>query len=109
MRESDWSVRYDETNVRGFYRLEKTTRDGESEASLFAVNLDPQEGDLRRVDAEVLRRAWEGANVQLVQGATLASLTAEGAKGELWMVVLAALVAILFLEQSLAWLFGRRR
>jgi hypothetical protein len=104
-----WVVKYDETDQRGFYRLQLTRTDGGSEPVLFAANLSPDEGNLQRMDAAVLTRAWDGVPVQLVRDAELASLTAEGAKGELWFRILLALMAVLFVEQTLAWWFGRSR
>jgi hypothetical protein len=104
-----WVVKYDETDQRGFYGLQLTRTDGGSEPVLFAANLSPDEGNLQRMDAAVLTRAWDGVPVQLVRDAELASLTAEGAKGELWFRILLALMAVLFVEQTLAWWFGRSR
>jgi hypothetical protein len=47
--------------------------------------------------------------VRIIQPNQLASLGLEGAKGELWLWVLVALVAVLFAEQILGWYFGTKR
>ncbi len=104
-----WVVKYDETDQRGFYRLQLARTDGGAAPVLFAANLSPDEGNLQRMDADVLTRAWDGVPVQLVRDAELASLTAEGAKGELWFRILLGLLAVLFVEQTLAWWLGRSR
>jgi hypothetical protein len=102
-------VEYTDTDRRGFYELDTARTDGRSEKLLFAANIDPTEGDLRRVDQAVLKRDLGDAAVQLAAIGSLSSLTAEGAKGELWMYILAALIGVLCLEQFLAWTFGLRR
>jgi hypothetical protein len=104
-----WVVKYDETDRKGFYRLDLTRTDGGADPTLFAANLDPDEGNLQRVESDLLTRAWEGTAIQLVRGGELASLTAEGTKGELWFRVLIVLMGVLFTEQALAWWFGRSR
>jgi hypothetical protein len=104
-----WVVKYDETDRKGFYRLDLTRTDGGADPTLFAANLDPDEGNLQRVESDLLTRAWEGTAIQFVRGGELASLTAEGTKGELWFRVLIVLMGVLFTEQALAWWFGRSR
>ena len=107
--ESTWVASYEETNRRGFYKLALTRTDGETENVLFAANIEAGEGELQRVDGESLRRELGDASVELVKGAQLLSLSAEGPKGELWLYVLGALVVILCVEQFLGWWFGLRR
>jgi hypothetical protein len=107
--ESVWQVDYNETQKRGFYEIELTRTDGESEIILFAANIDPTEGDLKRVDERELKSDLEGSSVQFVRGATLLSLSASGAKGEWWIWILFALVSLLLIEQLLGWWFGLKR
>lgn len=107
--ESLWRIDFAETDARGFYELEFERIDGRTERLLFAANIDPAEGDLRRIEPAALERELGDAAVQLAGIGSLSSLTAEGAKGELWMYILAALIGVLCLEQFLAWSFGLRR
>ncbi len=107
-----WGVRYDETDQRGFYKVQLTCADGQTEPTLFAANIVASESNLMRVEPSVLKGAWEGSSVQLVRGgelSALAALTAEGSRGELSLAVLLGLVGVLFVEQWLSWFFGRSR
>ncbi len=107
VRNTDWRVEYPRTNRRGFYDLELTRTDGATQHRLFAVNCDPAEGDLTRVQAGELQQALAGANIVL--GSPDDDLDVSGARREVWQYLLLGLVAVLFLEQSLGWLFGTRR
>ena len=104
-----WLAGYDATARRGFYRMALARTDGTPETVLFAANLDASESDLEHVDRGLLRRALADAPVEVVEGTQGVELVTEGAKGELWRVVLAGLVALLCVEQFLGWLFGLRR
>jgi len=106
--ETIWQVDYEETDRRGFYQLELVRVDGEQERVLFAANLDPSEGDLTRVDTRTMA-AELGGNVKIIDNQALLGLGTDGARGELWLYVLALLVALLALEQVLGWWFGRSR
>jgi hypothetical protein len=104
-----WIVKVDDAVTRGFYRLDMTTPEGLTHTALIAANLHPGEGDLGRMEAKTLSAAWQGAPIELVGPVALAGLTSDAARGELWFVILLILVAVLFAEQGLAWMFGRRR
>ena len=104
-----WSVKLDDAVTRGFYRFDLATPEGQSQPILAAANLHAGESDLSRMDSQSLQAAWQGAPVELVGAVALAGLTADAARGELWFVVLLVLAAVLFTEQALAWMFGRRR
>jgi hypothetical protein len=106
---SQWSLTVPDTAARGFYRLDLSTAEGQTQPLLAAVNLPVTESDLGRMDAASLRSAWQKAPVELVDAAPLVSLTAEAGRGELWFPALMLLIAVLFTEQGLAWWFGRRR
>jgi len=106
---NQWSVRIDDAIARGFYRFELTTPDGATQKVLAAASLHAGESDLNRIDSSTLQSSWQGAPVQLVGPVALAGLTADGARGELWLIVVLILAAVLFAEQGLAWMFGRRR
>ncbi len=95
--------------LKGFYHLDLTTPDNQTHSRLAAANLAAGESDLARIDPTVLSASWEGAPISLVGPVELASLTSDSARGELWQAVLLVLALVLAAEQTLAWLFGRRR
>jgi uncharacterized membrane protein len=106
---NQWSIKVDDATARGFYRFDLTTPDGQTHKILSAANLHPAESDLARIDSKTLQSAWQAAPIELVGAVPLASLTADAGRGELWFVVLVILAVVLFAEQGLAWVFGRRR
>jgi hypothetical protein len=98
-----------DANTRGFYTLTLTRTNGSKQNQLFAANIDPDEGDLKAVDRQAFDGELAADGVRIIQPNQLASLGLEGAKGELWLWVLVALVAVLFAEQILGWYFGTKR
>ncbi|QDT56829.1 hypothetical protein Pan44_48890 [Caulifigura coniformis] len=106
---NQWTVRIDDAITRGFYRFELTTPEGGAEKVLAAASLPGGESELNRIDSSTLQSSWQGAPVELVGPVALAGLTADAARGELWWFVVLILAAVLFAEQGLAWMFGRRR
>jgi hypothetical protein len=100
---------YDEVDRSGFYRLGLKRRDGGEDTVLFGSNIDPREGNLRRVDLEPFRTRVSEAGVDVVRGEEILSRGDEGSRTEFWRRVLVALVLVLCAEQFLAWWFGRRR
>jgi hypothetical protein len=75
----------------------------------LAANIDPAEGDLKRVPDERLRSELAGSRVVLVQAAAGASLASRAARVEIWRYALWLLAGVLAAEQVLGWLFGRWR
>ena len=106
--ETQWQIDYAETQERGFYKLDLPRTDGETEEVLFAANVLPAEGNLIRVDRPALQSQL-AENVKIIDNQTLLGLGTDGAQGELWFYVLLLLAFVLVLEQSLGWLFGRKR
>ena len=106
---NQWSIKVDDPTARGFYRFDLSTPDSQTHKILTAANLHPAESDLARIDSKTLQSGWQGAPIDLVSVVPLAGLTADAGRGELWFVVLLILAAVLFAEQGLAWIFGRRR
>jgi len=102
-------LQYDDTLRAGLYNLELTRRDGQTESLLFAANIDPTEGELKRVDESELRRLLGDARVQLARGKVSLSIGATGSRAEVWEALLIGLAVVLCTEQCLAWAFGRRR
>jgi hypothetical protein len=130
-----WQLTHQDTRTSGFYTMTLTPKSSDGSAStdggdsegkepatvprrsdatvtedvLFAVNTDPAESVLQRIDARELRRQLGDAPVQIVKGAQWIELGATDAKWEAWPLVLALLFIVLFSEQISAWLLGKRR
>ena len=80
-----------------------------SDVLLFAANVEPTEGDLKRADRRALERELAGANVQFVSAVEAQSLASAGSQSEIWWYLLWGVVAVLSGEQVLGWFFGQRR
>jgi hypothetical protein len=104
-----WQVEYPAAAWQGFYELKLARRDGGSDAVLFAANVDPAEGDLKRSNRQALFRELAGTNVKLVEGSEAQSLADAGQQTEVWWYLLWVVVAVLSGEQVLGWFFGRSR
>jgi hypothetical protein len=104
-----WQIAYPAAAAQGFYELKLTRKDGQAETQLFAANVDPSEGDLKRVNRQALERRVTGTNVQIVSAAAAQSLATAGQETEIWWYLLWAVVAVLSGEQFLGWFFGRGR
>lgn len=104
-----WTLRYGETDLQGFYDLKLARREGEADSVLFAANVDPREGNLRRVERTAFERQLAGSNVQLIDAAASGSLADAGSQTEIWWYLLWGVVAVLGGEQLLGWFFGRAR
>jgi hypothetical protein len=104
-----WRVEYPEVPERGFYELTLTRREGTSQQVLFAVNVDPGEGDLKRADTAVVQRELAGSNVKLLSAADDQPLLDAPARTELARYMLWLVAGVLAAEQVLGWLFGRWR
>jgi hypothetical protein len=107
---TNWRIEFEGTDRRGFYDLQLTTTGGEPAAPiLFAANVDPSEGDLSRVDVDLLRKEFRGLPVSILENRQSASESVHGTRIEVWMWLLFGLVGVLFTEQFLGWWFGRKR
>jgi hypothetical protein len=105
------------TAYPGFYRVTArgVTATGASAVTVekvfdFAAGLDPREGDLRRVPAPELKRAYGGINLHFTANVEkVLPRAAAGSGSELSRTLLGCVVFVLFLELALAWRFGNRR
>ena len=105
--ETIWQLEYPQTDRQGFYDLKLARRDGGGEDHLlFAVNVDPTEGDLKRVDRQVMERDLAETNVKILAADEAQSLADVGSQTEVWWYLLWAVVAVLCGEQVLGWFFG---
>ena len=103
-----WQVEH-QAAAQGFYELTLTRRDGGNDTLLFAANVDPAEGDLKRVDRPALERSLAGSNVRIVSASQSLALADSGQQTEVWRYLLWLVVAVLAGEQVLGWFFGRAR
>jgi len=108
-RSTVWEIDFDETSKRGFYELRLQRNQGGEETRLFAANVDPSEGDLRRVDRRTQQEQLSHPKLSLVGAGEAAMETVSGQRSEWWRWILLLLIGMLFAEQGLAWAFGRRR
>lgn len=105
-----WRLREDNPQVRGVYAWTLTRLDGRTERRGEAVNLAPQESDLRRADVDAVRTDFGDANVEVVHGDEWFAAKSDGGHNELWWWVLVGLTGVLFAEQGLAgWISRSRR
>ncbi len=103
-----WKMTYPGTMRQGFYELKLARRDGSEEAVLFAANVDPSEGNLRRINVPELQKEV-GDKVQILAKGQMASLGDRGDRSEYWRTILWLVAAVLGIEQVLGWWFGKRR
>ncbi|MFP4026839.1 MAG: BatA domain-containing protein [Candidatus Brocadiia bacterium] len=100
---------YLDTAEVGFYRLQRELRDGTPAPALFAVNLDPDEGDLEHVPKKRFATLRKRSNVDVAKTSSNLKSADVANKMELWKPLLIVLVAVLCAEQLLGWAFGHRR
>ena len=108
-RENIWQLEYKGTDLVGFYEMKLNRREGGLEPVLFAANVDPTEGNLKRVDADTMKKEIGDANIHLVKFDEAISVAGGGAQTEIWWYLLWAVVGILCCEQVLGWYFGLGR
>ena len=104
-----WQLEYPAADAQGFYEMLLRRREGGTEPVLFAANVDPTEGDLRRADVDAMEKEFAGSKVQLIRADAAADLAGSGSQTELWWYLLWGVVGVLCGEQVLAWFFGRAR
>jgi hypothetical protein len=95
------------TDHAGIYELSVGRRGGGTETMAAAVNVDPAEGDLARVDRDRLLAMARPLPAEYVAGAEAAPARDDRSGSEFWPALLAAAVALLMIEQFLGWYFGK--
>jgi hypothetical protein len=104
-----YQARVDEIRKRGIYQLQLTRNNGQTQPVHFAANINPDEGQLARLDFGQVGEQYFGARATRVSLAELNSLQISGGHNEIWPQLLVALAIILATEQLLGWWFGRFR
>ena len=94
---------------QGFYELEFRRENEDTVRQLYAVNIDPGESDLRRLDVSSLPDDFFGGIAKLVSGDDLVTQDESGANNDIWPQILMLLAAVLIGEQFFGWWFGRKR
>lgn len=98
-----------ETTVPGGYTARWQGVDGAITERLFAVNVDPAEGQLAPVDRDGFARALAGVDHTLVRADDLTAPASTSSSASLVRPLLFALLGVLIAEQLLALLAGYHR
>ena len=103
-------VEFDDITQRGIYKLMLKRKDSKDPQPVyFATNIDPTEGDLKRLDLNKVGQNYFGDKVRMVSNEQLAAQSISSGNSEIWYFILVALAVVLGLEQFLGWWFGRKR
>ncbi len=87
----------------GFGTLELTDIQGETQEHLFAVNVNPQEGDLRLIGTRELSEKLAGLDCEILSARAIRTLEEPEGSADLVGPFLMALLVLLMAEQSLAY------
>ncbi len=100
-----------DTNQPGFYEMELNRIDGGEEVRHFAVNVDPAESELERLDTQELLQRIGSTRAQLISEPEHLSqgIANVGNRNDLTTLVIVLLLAVLMAEQFLARRFGEKR
>ena len=104
-----YEVEFSGLEKRGFYEMQLRRADEQVVKQLFAVNVDPSEADLRRLDLPALPNNYFGEQTRLVSADQMVMQGETRSSNEVWPQILLLLIAVLGTEQFLGWWFGRRR
>jgi hypothetical protein len=95
------------TALSGFYTAKLTTRTNKVENRVFAVNVDPAEGDLKALaEPDIIARLAPELKPKFDHASTFETQLDESQTRNLGDLLLLVLVIILVLEQLLAWSCG---
>jgi hypothetical protein len=92
-----------DTDWSGFYEAQIPKGDGSLEMRRFAMNVDPEEGNLATVDGKQLASGLEGVKYQYEQASLFQSTASDLAGYNLSEAILYMLILLLIGEQILAW------
>ncbi len=110
VRVDQWAsaFEFDGTGKTGIYQFILQSNAKGEVHRFAAVNPDPSESNLRRVPAADLSEERVGMAFELIGDLSILREQVAAAKQELWWPLLWVAVAILMMEQTLAWWFGTR-
>ncbi len=95
------------TTIGGFYTAKLTTRTNKAETRVFAVNVDPAEGDLKALNgADLTSRLAPDLRYKFDYASSFETKLDEAQGRNLGTLLLIVLVVVLVLEQLLAWSCG---
>ncbi|NQU19690.1 MAG: BatA domain-containing protein [Candidatus Nealsonbacteria bacterium] len=98
------TVAFPETDVAGIYQAMLTRKpEGTSQIRRYAVNVDPEEGNLEALNGEQLADKLKGVDYRYQQAAAFGYDPGETQGENIWLWILALLVLLLIAEQILAW------
>ena len=104
-----YEVEFADLSKRGFYEMQLRRENDQQVNQLFAVNIDPAEADLRRLDLADLPDNYFGEATQVMTAEQMVTQGEARSNNEIWPQVLLLLMAVLGAEQAMGWWFGRRR
>ncbi|HEX4128566.1 MAG TPA: BatA domain-containing protein [Pirellulales bacterium] len=96
-------ARYTDTGFAGIYEAQLTETNGRNEARRWALNVDPEEGNLATLDATQLAARLPKLHYTFHDAARFVSAPRDAAGSNLSDLLLYALVALLVGEQALAY------
>ncbi len=101
-------LRWNQTGQTGIYSIILNRRDQTAEERLFAVNVDPAEGNLAIASEADLRQYWPKLEFAYLESADALDEVDAVGRSELWRSFLGLALIVLLGEQALAFWFGRR-
>ena len=103
------SLTYDRTERAGLYRLSWNELRGGPKRARVAVNPNPAESDLTRIDATPLRQLFGNLQVEVIAAGTGDGSTVAVRGDEIWRSLAIGLLGLLMAESCLATWCGRQR
>jgi hypothetical protein len=98
---------YARTTQSGFYAAKLTTKTNKTETRVFAINVDPVEGDLKAMmEPDIIAKLGPELRPKFDHAATFETQIDEARGRNLGDLLLIVLVVVLALEQLLAWSCG---
>ncbi len=104
-----YRVKFDEIMRRGFYEVGLNRNVGQADKVLFASNIDPREGQLKRLPESASEGDFFSEDIRRVAASDLNSQQVSGGNTEIWPQLLIFLIVVLAVEQFLGWWFGKKR
>ena len=102
-------VQFDEIANRGFYEIGLKRHSGETQQALFASNIDPAEGQIRRLSEATMQGDFFSEKVKRLSVKNVKNESVSSGNTEIWPQLVWLLLLVLATEQFLGWWFGKRR